>query len=142
MAEENRAFEMVESGTLPIGIERAGKIHCDFEVKPGLVCHSVEVEDEHAPEQLKNPAFEDLCLTAKQIVRIGDISPVSAGDLMDMYDVDLDEIREAQGRLRERLRAFHSESGRGKSAADPSQGKIEESANQDADAPASQQGAS
>jgi len=101
---------ITEKGTLPIGIERDGKYHREFEIRPALVRDTVEVAGEQEPRKIENASFYGLALTAKQIVRIGEISPVSADMLMEMLDEDFGEIARAKGRLAARLKSFHGES--------------------------------
>jgi hypothetical protein len=86
---------ITEKGTLPIGIEKDGKWHRDFEIRPALVKDTVEVADEQEPKKLDNPSYYGICLTAKQIIRIGDISPVPVDLVMEMYDDDIGEISAA-----------------------------------------------
>jgi hypothetical protein len=102
---------ITEKGILPVGIEKDGKVHREFEVRPALVKDSIEVGDEHAHSALKNQFFVGVCLTAKQIVRIGDISPVPVELLVEMYDLDLGAITAAKDRLAKRLIRFRSEQG-------------------------------
>jgi phage FluMu protein gp41 len=106
---------ITEKGTLPIGIEKDGKWHRDFEIRPALVKDTVEVADEQEPKKLDNPSYYGICLTAKQIVRIGDISPVPVEVVMEMYDDDIGEISAAKARLAIRLRSFRAESEGGQS---------------------------
>lgn len=99
---------ITEKGQLPIGIERDGKFHRDFVLRPALVKDTIEVVDEHDAAKLKNSAFFGVCLTAKQIVRVGDITPVTTDMALEMLDIDLDEIGAAKERLASRLASFHS----------------------------------
>lgn len=102
---------ITQKGVLPVGIERDGKVHREFEVRPLMVKDSVEMGDEREPQELNNPYAVGLFLTAKQLIRIGDISPVSAELLAGLYEVDLGAISAAREKLTERLRSFNSEKG-------------------------------
>jgi hypothetical protein len=96
-----------EKGILPVGIEKDGVWHREFEIRPALVKDTIEVSGEQDVEKLGNKWFAGMCLTAKQIVRIGSISPILAADVMEMLDTDLDEINAAKERLAARLCTFH-----------------------------------
>ncbi len=95
-----------EKGTLPIGIERDGKFHRDYEIRLGLVKDTIEVVQEQDADKLDNSHYFGACLTAKQILSIGDISPVKSDDVLAMYDDDLGEINEAKARLLKRIISF------------------------------------
>lgn len=98
---------ITEKGILPIGLQKNGIWHRDFELRPGLIKDSIEVGEEHEPSKLQNQWYAGLALTAKQIVRIGDISPVPFKDFAGMLDKDMQTIRAAQARLDIRLDRFH-----------------------------------
>ncbi|MGO9018749.1 MAG: hypothetical protein ACLQVJ_10420 [Syntrophobacteraceae bacterium] len=110
---------ITEKGVLPVGIERDGKFHREFEIRPALVGDSIEVADEHEPKKLTNRWYANICLAAKQIIRIGDISPVPFKDVVKMLDVDMEQIYAAQERLAMRLSRFH-DSGKDGEQATPS----------------------
>ena len=97
---------LTEKGILPVGIEKDGVWHREFEIRPGLVKDTIEVGDEHGQAELRNQYFVGICLTAKQLVRIGEICPVTADVVAGMYDVDLAEISTAKQRLAMRLAQF------------------------------------
>jgi hypothetical protein len=96
---------------LPVGIEKDGKWHREFEIRPALVKDTIEVADEQEPKKLENASYYSICLTAKEIVRIGDIIPVNAELVMGMLDEDFGEIVKAKARLATRLRSFHGSPG-------------------------------
>jgi hypothetical protein len=99
---------ITEKGTLPIGIEKDGKWHRDFEIRPRLVKDTMEVAREQDMQRLEgDDIFFSLCLTAKQIIRIGDISPLPVDLLLEMYDLDIAEINIAKEKLAARLQSFH-----------------------------------
>lgn len=128
---------ITEKGTLTIGIERDGKWHREFEVRPALVKDTVEIADEQEPKKLENSSYYAMCITAKEIVRIGEISPVTVEMVMEMLDVDFGDISAAKARLAARLKSFHrdaEESGQERA----SDGTPEDSAKAEADPGASQ----
>lgn len=98
---------ITEKGVLPIGVERDGKWHREFEVRPRLVKDTMEVAREQGMQKLENDIFFSLCLAAKQIIRIGDISPVPVEELLEMFDRDVAVITEAREKLAARLDRFH-----------------------------------
>lgn len=100
---------LTEKGTLPVGLEKNGVFHRDFELRPGLVGDSIEVSDEREPKKLANRWYANLCLAAKQIVRIGEISPVTVEDLVKVFDIDMEQITLAQEKLAARLSRFHED---------------------------------
>lgn len=105
---------ITEKGTLPIGFEKDGQVHVDFELRPQLVGDAIDVCDEQPDSATDNSAFFGACLLAKQIVRIGEISPVTVEDLRKMYEEDGRELRAASGRLAGRLKSFREEDGKSK----------------------------
>ncbi len=100
---------ITEKGTIPIGIEKDGVWHREFEIRPSLVRDTVEVAEEQDAQKLNNNSFYIICLTAKQIVRIGDISPVPVEVVLNMFDEDFGEIANAKLRLAARLRSFRND---------------------------------
>lgn len=105
---------ITEKGTLIIGVKIAGKIHKEFELRPALVRDSIEAVEEDA-RAVQNESYMGLCLIAKQLLQLGDIAKkeITPAMLMDMNEIDMAEITEANRRLQKRLRRF-----RGKVAAD------------------------
>lgn len=106
---------ITEKGTLIVGVEFAGKIHKAFELRSALVRDSIEAVEEDA-RAVKNESYMGLCLIAKQLLALGDIpkKEITPAMLMDMNEIDMAEITEANRRLQKRLRQF-----RGTVAADP-----------------------
>ena len=102
---------ITEKGTLPVGIERDGKWHREFEIRPRLVKDTMEVAREQGMKKLEDDIFFSLCLTAKQIVRIGEISPLPVDELLEMVDLDVAKINEAREKLASRLESFHTSTG-------------------------------
>ncbi len=100
---------LTEKGTLPIGLEKDGKVHREFEIRPQLIHDAVDVLAEQGEVKTDNNAFFGACLIAKQLVRIGDISPVPVEDVLEMFEEDGRELRAAQARLTERLKSFRNE---------------------------------
>jgi hypothetical protein len=109
---------LTEKGILPVGIERDGKFHREFEIRPALVRDAIEISKENDALQLLNRAFVGVALTAKELIRIGDISPVLPADLLNALDIDLEEISSAKERLEKRLRSFHAEADKKAGTAD------------------------
>ncbi len=60
---------------LPIGIEFAGKIHRDFELRPELVADFIEVYEDpkYGKRALKNEHFAGVCVLARRLEKLGDI---------------------------------------------------------------------
>lgn len=111
---------MTEKGTLPFGIERDGKVHRDFEIRPALVKDTLEAYAEHGAIKLEDNAFGNVCLTSKRLLRIGDISPVTMDDMSGLMDEDYGEIVAAKERLAARLASFRRGGGiEGSEAAGP-----------------------
>lgn len=100
---------MTEKGTLPIGIEIDGVVHKDFEIRPRIVKDSVEVSAEQDAVKLENNTYYGVCLLAKQVIRIGEISTITSDIVMGMYGEDCSELREADQRLVARLKSFRGE---------------------------------
>jgi hypothetical protein len=108
---------ITEKGTLPIGVEIDGKTHRDFEVRLRLVGDSIEA--------LKDPIARDddfyfgVALLARQMVKMGDLpaEEITPNLILGMYEVDVNEIRQAERRLDSRLKSFRSESDRGEEGA-------------------------
>jgi hypothetical protein len=97
---------VTEKGILPFGIAKDGKRHREFEIRPQLVKDTLEVTREQGMEKLQDSMFFSLCLTAKQIVHIGDIQPVPIEVLLDMLDEDMGSIITAKEALADRLKSF------------------------------------
>ena len=98
---------MTENGTLPIGVEYEGKMHCKFQVRPMLARDTISLMVGQ-PEKVQDKAYLLAAGIAKQIVRLGDIpaDKITAEMVMEMYGEDYIALSEAIGRLRERLRSF------------------------------------
>jgi hypothetical protein len=95
---------IAEKGVLPIGIEKDGKVHRDFEVRAEGPEDRGDVVKEQGADKIKNYAYLDVCLLAKQLVRIGEISPVPVDLVMEMHVEDFDVLMEAAELLRQRAR--------------------------------------
>ncbi|MFZ0946145.1 MAG: hypothetical protein WB930_13830 [Syntrophobacteraceae bacterium] len=100
---------ITEKGTLPFGILQDGVRHRDFEIRPRLVKDTLEVAREQGMESLKDDIFFSLCLTAKQILYIGDIAPVSVDVLLEMLDKDMGTIITVKDTLASRLESFRDD---------------------------------
>ncbi len=100
-----------------MGLEKDGVFHRDFELRPALIKDSIEVANEHEPAKLTNRWFANICLTCKQLVRIGRISPVPLDEFVGMFDADLKVIHEAQEKLAARLDSFHDAGAAGRTEA-------------------------
>jgi hypothetical protein len=90
-------------GTLPVGLEYAGKIHKDFKLRPAKVRDTIESTAEVGADN--NLKFM-LAILARQLVSLGDIpkTHITSELLADLYDVDLAEIHESQEELEKKLR--------------------------------------
>ena len=99
---------LTEKGTLPFGIEdKDGVRHREFEMRPRLVKDTVEIAREQGMQRLEgDDVFFSLCLTAKQILHIGEIQPVPVDMLLDLYDEDLAAINTTKEVLAGRLESF------------------------------------
>lgn len=103
---------VTEQGTLPVGVERDGVIHKDFEVRPRLVRDSVDTMDD--PRALTNESYAGLCILSRQIVRLGAIpkEEITPALLLDMYEEDLGELYRAAEEVARRLKTFRGEADR------------------------------
>lgn len=107
---------MTEKGTLPVGIEYAGKLHKDFELRPELIKDVLDVEKE---DSCKNSdTYTALFLLSRELVRLGEIpkETITPELLTGMTSVDFNALLEARTRLREGLGSFR-ETGKGKTEA-------------------------
>ena len=94
-------------GTLPFGIEKDGMVHRDFEIRPRLVKDTLEIAREQGRKKIEDDdMFFTMCLTAKQILHIGDIQPVPVELLLEMLDEDMAAILDAKEVLATRLESF------------------------------------
>lgn len=91
------------SGTLPVGLDFAGKTHKDFELRPAKVKDTIETMESVGKDE--NLKFM-LAIIAKQLVRLGDIPKenITGALLIDLFDVDLAELHEKQAELEKKLR--------------------------------------
>jgi len=100
---------ITEKCTLPIGVEYEGKIHRDLEIRPRLVR---DLLDGAVSERAQTDRhYYEVCQTACQIVRFGDIpkDQITGDLLLDMYDEDFDVLTEAAIRVRTRTREFRGD---------------------------------
>jgi hypothetical protein len=113
---------ITEKGTLPFGVEgKDGVRHRDFEMRPRLVKDTLEISREQGMQKLEDDdMFFTLCLTAKQIIHIGDIRPVPVELMLEMMDEDMAAILDAKEALATRLESFRAsiEGGGGQGASD------------------------
>lgn len=105
---------LTEKGTLPIGVERNGEHHRDFEIREQLVADSIDVYEmgaETVDRAERNPAFFGLCILSRQIVSLGGIprEEISPALLLGMTQTDFNALRAASARLEERRRSFLEE---------------------------------
>lgn len=102
-----------EKGKLPNGVEFDGVIHKDFEIREQIVADSINIFDDpvQAAKALKNSQYAALCITAEQIISIGDIpkKEITAELLMPLLQEDLSEISEAEKRLAIKRFTFRKE---------------------------------
>jgi len=109
---------LTETGTLPVGVEYNGKTHKDFEIREQLVSDTIAVFDDtaRAARATKNPQYCALCITCRQIVRLGDIpaDKITPELLMTMLNDDYRAISAAEVRMAVKRETFCSE-GKGES---------------------------
>jgi hypothetical protein len=97
---------IVEKRTLPIGVEYEGKLHRELQIRPRIVADMVDaLEDERSQ---KNNRYYGLAMTARQIVKLGDIpkDAITAELLLAMYEKDYDTLVEAAETAQNRVEAF------------------------------------
>lgn len=94
---------MESTGTLPVGLEYAGKTHKEFKLRPAKVRDTIDATAEAGTDN--NLKFM-LAILARQLVSLGDIpkANITSELLTDLYDVDLAELHEAQETLEKKLR--------------------------------------
>ncbi len=100
-----------EKRTLKIGVDHAGKVHRELEVRPRLVKDLVGASGCDLVAQDKN-SYEVCCL-ASQIVKLGDIpkEAITGELLMEMHADDFDVLTEAAEAARQRAAGFLREPG-------------------------------
>ncbi|MCD4675341.1 MAG: hypothetical protein K8S18_05010 [Desulfobacula sp.] len=100
---------MEEKDVLIIGVEHEGKTHKAFTLRPAKVKDTVMSIEENEMA-MRNDQYLGVCVLAKQI-RIGDIpkEEITSGMLMDMYQVDMALITEANERLKKKIAGFRKE---------------------------------
>ncbi len=66
-------------GVLPVGVEFAGKVHREFELRPQFVSDSCAVYEDkaNASRAEKNPYFAGVCIIARRLEKLGDIPRAS-----------------------------------------------------------------
>lgn len=91
------------TGTLPVGLDFAGKTHKDFKLRPAKVRDTIEATGEVGADN--NLKFM-LAILSRQLVSLGDIpkANITSELLAELYDVDLAELHEAQETLEKKLR--------------------------------------
>ncbi len=101
---------LTEKGTLPAGVEYNGETHRDFEIREQIVSDSVDVFDDPAQgvKADKNSRYYGLCITARQIVRLGTIpkGDITPELLMGMLNEDYNAISLAEVRLAAKRSTF------------------------------------
>jgi len=103
---------MTERGILPIGVEFAGVMHREFEIREQLVLDAVEVFESVDREAIKraeeNTYFYNVAVTSRRIVKLGEIPPeaITLDLVLNMHQKDFNEIALADKRLEERRAAF------------------------------------
>ncbi|MDH5525221.1 MAG: hypothetical protein OEY01_14690 [Desulfobulbaceae bacterium] len=103
---------ITEKGTLIVGVEYKGKTHRDFELRPILVEDSFTISDsEHAKRAATDNSFNGIVTYALRLVKLGDIPPkeITPNMIMNMVAIDLDEIMEADGRLKTTIDSFRKQ---------------------------------
>lgn len=91
------------TGTLPVGLDYAGKSHQGFKLRPAKVRDTIEATAEVGTDS--NLKFM-LAILSRQLVALGDIPKehITSELLAELYDVDLAELHEAQETLEKKLR--------------------------------------
>lgn len=106
------------SGKLTLGIEFAGSLHRDFSLSPLTLRLRMEAEAEAlvVPDGMTAQEWTGLCRLAKRVC-LGDLprGALTGQQLLDIFEDDLADLLEAQGRLDERLASFR---GAARSASD------------------------
>lgn len=102
---------ITEKFTLPIGVEYAGKVHREGELRLRQVKDMVAATGSALVNADKNN-FEICCL-ASQIITLGDIPKENiTGELIaEMYEDDFDALTEAAQKTRKRVSSFRTEKG-------------------------------
>ena len=93
-----------ENGTLILGIEHEGETYKEFSLHPAKIRYTIEAM-ESDPRATKNEQYLGVCILAKQISVPG-ISEVSTDMLMELTQEDMQEITEANERLRKQIARF------------------------------------
>ncbi len=104
---------LTEKGTLPIGVEKDGQVHKDFEIREQTIADTIAVYDEPdiAVRAEKNSAYLGLCILAGQVLSIGEIPEheVTPDLLLGLTPADFNALSAAAARLEERRKSFLSE---------------------------------
>jgi hypothetical protein len=105
-----------ENGTLPLGVEYAGRLHRDFELRPEMIKDVLDVEKEESCRD--SNTYTALFMLSRELVKLGDIpkEAITPELLKGMASVDFNALLEARSRLRESLGSFR-ETGEGQAEA-------------------------
>jgi hypothetical protein len=92
-----------QTGTLPVGVEFAGGLHRDYELRPQYMEDEVETCDDpkHGARAVKNSAFFAVCIFARRLVKLGNIPKESLTPdlIMRMQSRDMLELQAADRRF-------------------------------------------
>lgn len=115
-------MDFVESGTLPIGVSHQGKIFREFKLRPLTVKASLAARrSEDFARCQDDDELAGLLVFSRRLEIEGIPAEAMTLDLMlGMYQDDLDEVMEADGRLKEEIARFR---GQDAPAADPGPGE-------------------
>jgi hypothetical protein len=88
---------LTNKGTLPGGIEVAGKVHRDYELREQLVADEIEVmESADAPRATKSDGFFNCCIIARRLTIAGlPKEAVTPGLVMGMISTDFSHLMKA-----------------------------------------------
>ncbi len=108
---------LTEKRTLPIGVEFGGRRHRELEIRPRLVADMLDAL-EQSPRAEKDTRYYNLCMTACQILRLGEIprEQITGELLLTMYEADFDALAEAEEAIRVRVDGFRDRHGEGGTA--------------------------
>ncbi len=72
--------------TLPVGLETNGKIYRKGLIRPSTAMDELETQEESSVRF--NARMRDISLLRRLVTRIGEVSPVTEDDIMNLYEAD------------------------------------------------------
>lgn len=102
---------LTERGTLPIGLEHDGKVHCEFELREQLVSDAIEVQENPKLDQArieKSNSYFNMCILAHRLISLGSIpkEEITPELIMSMLQKDFNEFALADNRMEQRRISF------------------------------------